>query len=199
MNQCFRTLALAAAALLAGCSAQPGAPEKPSPPLAGARLGGPLDLVDQDGRRVSERDFAGQYRVIYFGYTYCPDVCPTDLQKVAGALKLLERDAPALARRVTPIFVTVDPERDRPAQVKQFVRAFHPRIVGLTGTPAEIAKVEKDFAIFAQKQPGTSPGSYLMEHSTAVYLFDPAGKPLAVLPNDKGPEEIAVDIKRWAA
>lgn len=196
MNQCFRTLALAAAAL-AACSAQP--PAKPTPPLAGARLGGPLNLVNQDGRPVSERDFAGQYRVIYFGYTYCPDVCPTDLQKVAGALKLLERDAPALAKRVTPIFVTVDPERDRPAQVKQFVRAFHPRIVGLTGTPDQIAKVEKEFAIFAQKQPGATPGSYLMEHSTAVYLFDPAGKPLAVLPNDKGPEEIAADIKRWAA
>ena len=195
MNQCFRTLALAAAATLAACSAQQ------TPPLAGARLGGPLDLVNQDGRRLSERDFAGQYRVIYFGYTYCPDVCPTDLQKVAGALKLLERDSPALAKRVTPIFVTVDPERDGPAQVKQFVRAFHPRIVGLTGTPDQIAKVEKDFAIYARKQPGSTPGSYLMDHSTAIYLFDPAGKPLAILPNEQGkdPADIAAEIKRWAA
>lgn len=195
MNQPFRTLPLFAAALLAACSA--GGRE--APPLAGARLGGPLNLVDQDGKRVSERDFAGQYRVIYFGYSYCPDVCPTDLQKVASAMKLLEAQAPALAKRVTPIFVTVDPERDRPAQVKQFVRNFHPRLVGLTGTPAEIAKVEKDFAIYARKQPGSTPGSYLMDHSTAVYLFDPQGKPLAILPSDQGPAAMATEIEHWAA
>lgn len=196
MNQPFRIAACAALVMIGACA--PGGPTREAPPLAGAAIGGPFTLTDQNGKRVSERDFAGQYRIIYFGYGFCPDVCPTDLQKIGAALRLIERQDARLAARLTPIFITVDPERDRPAQLKQFVRNFHPRLVGLTGTPAEIAAVEKAFAIYARKQPGTTPGSYLMDHSTQVYLFDPAGKPLALLPNDQGPEAIAAEIRRWA-
>ncbi|KQN21601.1 MULTISPECIES: SCO family protein [unclassified Sphingomonas] len=195
-----RRPALLAALALAACS--PSAPDTSAapatPPLAGARIGGPFTLVDQDGQQVSDRLFAGQYRIMYFGYTFCPDVCPTDMQTIGGAMKLLEASDPALAARIVPIFVTVDPTRDTPAVVKQFVTAFHPRIVGLTGSPASIETVKKEFAIFSAKGDAAPGGGYLVNHSRQAYLMDPDGKPLALLPQDKGPQALADDIKRWA-
>ncbi len=195
-----RRPALLAALALAACS--PSAPDTSAapatPPLVGARIGGPFTLVDQDGQQVSDRRFAGQYRIMYFGYTFCPDVCPTDMQTIGGAMKLLEASDPALAARVVPIFVTVDPTRDTPAVVKQFVTAFHPRIVGLTGSPAAIETVKKEFAIFSAKGDAAPGGGYLVNHSRQAYLMDPDGKPLALLPQDKGPQALADDIKRWA-
>lgn len=195
-----RRPALLAALALAACS--PSAPDtsaaRATPPLAGARIGGPFTLVDQDGQQVSDRRFAGQYRIMYFGYTFCPDVCPTDMQTIGGAMKLLEASDPALAARIVPIFVTVDPTRDTPAVVKQFVTAFHPRIVGLTGSPAAIETVKKEFAIFSAKGDAAPGGGYLVNHSRQAYLMDPDGKPLALLPQDKGPQALADDIKRWA-
>ncbi|WP_031440915.1 SCO family protein, partial [Sphingomonas sp. FUKUSWIS1] len=137
-------------------------------------------------------------RIMYFGYTFCPDVCPTDMQTIGGAMKLLEASDPALAARLVPIFVTVDPTRDTPAVVKQFVTAFHPRIVGLTGSPAAIETVKKEFAIFSAKGDAAPGGGYLVNHSRQAYLMDPDGKPLALLPQDKGPQALADDIKRWA-
>jgi len=195
-----RRPALLAALALAACS--PSAPDTgaapATPPLAGARIGGPFTLVDQDGQQVSDRRFAGKYRIMYFGYTFCPDVCPTDMQTIGGAVKLLEASDPALAARIVPIFVTVDPTRDTPAVVKQFVTAFHPRIVGLTGSPAAIETVKKEFAIFSAKGDAAPGGGYLVNHSRQAYLMDPDGKPLALLPQDKGPQALADDIKRWA-
>ncbi|MES3091269.1 SCO family protein [Sphingomonas aerolata] len=195
-----RRPALLAALALAACS--PSAPDTraapATPPLAGARIGGPFTLVDQDGQQVSDRRFAGKYRIMYFGYTFCPDVCPTDMQTIGGAMKLLEASDPALAARIVPIFVTVDPTRDTPAVVKQFVTAFHPRIVGLTGSPASIETVKKEFAIFSAKGDAAPGGGYLVNHSRQAYLMDPDGKPLALLPQDKGPQALADDIKRWA-
>ncbi len=195
-----RRPALLAALALAACS--PSAPDTSAapvtPPLAGARIGGPFTLVDQDGQQVSDRRFAGKYRIMYFGYTFCPDVCPTDMQTIGGAMKLLEASDPALAARIVPIFVTVDPTRDTPAVVKQFVTAFHPRIVGLTGSPAAIETVKKEFAIFSAKGDAAPGGGYLVNHSRQAYLMDPDGKPLALLPQDKGPQALADDIKRWA-
>lgn len=183
------------AAALCSCSSQP-APTA-APPLAGARIGGPFSLIDQNGRGVSDRDFAGRYRIMYFGYTYCPDVCPTDAQNIGAGLRLLERSNPSLAARVVPIFVTVDPARDTPAVLKQFVTAFHPRMVGLTGTPQEIARVAKDYGVFFARGNGTKDG-YLMEHSRQIYLMDPAGKPLALLP-ETPPQALADEIAKWAS
>jgi len=176
-------LMLAPAALLAATLSSCSSPSTPpaQPPLAGARIGGPFTLVDQNGRTVTNRDFAGSYRIMYFGYTFCPDVCPTDAQNIGAGLRLLEQRDPALARRVVPIFISVDPARDTPAVLKQFVAAFHPRMVGLTGTPTEIARVAKEYGIFFARGKGTKDG-YLMEHSRQIYLMDPAGKPLALLP-----------------
>ena len=129
MYRLFPALALALALPLGGCG---GSATSSEPPLAGARIGGPFALTDQDGKTVRDTDFAGRYRIVYFGYTYCPDVCPTDMAKIGQAMHQLDKQAPRTAAKVVPIFITVDPERDTPAAIKQFVANFHPRIVGLT-------------------------------------------------------------------
>lgn len=192
MRRSAVTLALLLAGPLGACAQEPAG----DPPLAGARIGGAFSLTDQDGRTVTDRDFAGKYRIAYFGYTFCPDVCPTDVQNIAAALKLLERDDAALAQRIVPIFITVDPARDTPAALKRFVSAFHPRLVGLTGTPEQIAKVAKEFGIYYARGAGTADG-YLMDHSRQIYLFDPDGRPLALLPEGP-PDAIAKEVRRWA-
>src|SRR3954462_13493976 len=119
MYRMLPAVALFCALPLAGCG---GAKEEP--PLAGARIGGPFALTDQDGKAVRDTDFAGKYRIVYFGYTYCPDVCPTDMAKIGQAMKILDKQAPGTAAKVVPIFITVDPERDTPAVLKQFVANF---------------------------------------------------------------------------
>jgi protein SCO1 len=184
---------LAPLALIACSPAQ--APSRP--PLEGAKIGGSFTLTDQDGKPFSDRVLAGKYRIMYFGYTFCPDVCPVDVQNIAAGLKLVEKQDPALGERIVPVFVTIDPARDTPAALKQFVSAFHPRMVGLTGTPDAIAKVAKTFAIFYQKGEGTA-GGYLMNHSRQAYLMSPEGKPLALLPQEGPPQAIADEITRWA-
>jgi protein SCO1/2 len=131
---------------------------------------------------------------MYFGYTFCPDVCPTDVQAIGAAMKLLE---PGLAAKVVPIFVTVDPTRDTPAVLKAFVSAFDPRLVGLTGTPAQIAAVKKEFAIFSAKGADSPGGGYLVNHSRQTYLMGPDGKPIALLPQEQGPQAVAEEIRRW--
>jgi protein SCO1/2 len=195
MNPRFlaRIAPLAPLALLACSPTQ--APSRP--PLEGARIGAPFTLTDQDNRSFSDARLAGKYRIIYFGYTFCPDVCPADVQNIAAGLKLVEKSDPALGARIVPVFVTIDPARDTPAVLKQFVSAFHPRMVGLTGTPGSIAKVAKDFAIYYQRGEGTA-GGYLMNHSRQAYLMSPDGKPLALLPQEGPPQAIADEITRWA-
>lgn len=185
-----------AALALAGCGSSK--PEPPArPPLAGSRIGGPFTLVDQDGRTVSDRQFAGRYRIMYFGYTFCPDVCPNDMQNVGAGLRLLEKSDPALAAKIVPIFVTVDPARDTPAVLKQFVSAFHPRMIGLTGSEAALAPVEKEFAVYHAKGDPAPGGGYLVNHTRQTYLMDPAGKPLALIPADQNPQAVADELKRW--
>lgn len=177
---------------------QPGGTAREAPPLAGAKIGGPFTLVNQDGRPVTERTFAGKYRIMYFGYTFCPDVCPTDAAAIGKGLAMLDTSDPALASRIVPIFVSVDPERDTPAVLKGFVAAFHPRMVGLTGTADQVAAVSKAYGVFAGKGDAQPGGGYLVNHSRTTYLMDPDGRPLALLPSDKGPQAVADEIKRWA-
>ena len=128
--------ALPILALSACNSSQPPA----KPPLEGARIGGAFTLTDQNGKTVTERAFAGKYRIMYFGYTFCPDVCPTDVQAIGAAVKKLETSDPVLAAKIVPVFVTVDPARDTPAVLKQFVGNFHPRMIGLTGSAPACAR-----------------------------------------------------------
>ncbi|HEX7693715.1 MAG TPA: SCO family protein [Sphingomonas sp.] len=178
---------------LTACSnAGPG-----DPPLAGAKIGGPFALTDQDGKPFADTALAGKYRIMYFGYTYCPDVCPTTAQTIGAAMRLLDRNDPAVSAKVVPVFVTVDPERDTPPVLKQFVSAFYPRFIGLTGSPAAIDKVRTEYGVFASKGKTTPNGGYLVEHSNAAYLMDGDGKPLTLLPTEQGAQAVADEIKRW--
>jgi protein SCO1 len=188
---------LAAAVFLATLSACNAGTAQPEPPLAGATIGGPFTLTDQTGAQRSERDFAGKYRIVYFGYTFCPDVCPVDVANIAAGLKAFEAKDPARGRQVVPIFITADPARDTPAALKAFVANFHPRLVGLTGSTAAIDAAAKAHAVYIKRgapQPG---GGYLVDHSRAAYLMDPEGKPLALLPADKGAAEVAAELAKW--
>ena len=193
MYRMFPALALLCAVPLAGC----GAVKPEEPPLAGARIGGPFTLVDQNGRTARDSDFAGRYRIVYFGYTYCPDVCPTDMAKIGQAMKILDKEAPRVAAKVVPIFITVDPERDTPAAIKQFVANFHPGIVGLTGSPQAIAAVAKSYAVYFKKQPPGPGGGYMVDHLAVAFLMGPDGKPIASLPIDKDGQAIAGQVKHW--
>jgi protein SCO1/2 len=132
-----------------------------------AAVGGPFTLVDQTGRTVTEADYAGKLKLIFFGYTYCPDICPTQLQTVAETMDALGSDA----AQVQPIFITIDPERDTPAQLAAYVKLFHPALVGLTGTPEQIAKVAKEYRVYFARVEQGAPGEYLMDHGTYVYLM----------------------------
>lgn len=189
----FRLCAMLAALLLAACS--PSADE--APPLAGAAIGGPFILTNQEGRQVSDKDFEGKYRLIYFGFTYCPDVCPVDLQLIGQALRKLEKSDPGLAAKVQPVFISVDPERDTPPVLKQFVTAFHPRLIGLTGTPAQIADVAKRYGVYYSKQDGAGAKDYMVDHSRVALLFGPKGEPIAIVPHDKGVDGVAAELERW--
>lgn len=186
----FTALVLAA---LSACSLGGGSSNSAQDaPLAGARIGAAFTLTDQDGKRVTWDSFKGKYRLVYFGYTFCPDVCPVDLQKIAQAFAKFEKASPALAAKVQPIFITVDPERDTVPVIKNYVSAFHPRLIGLTGTPQEIAKVTKDFAVIYGKE-GTAK-DYLVSHSRTPYLFGPEGNPIALIPVGENAEGTADPI-----
>lgn len=197
MNECAAPrlsslLALLAALLLGACGAGSG-----EPPLKGASMGGPFTLTDHRGQRVSDRDFAGRYRLVYFGFTYCPDVCPIDLQTIGAGLRAFERDAPGRAARVVPIFVTVDPARDTPDVLARYVAAFHPRLVGLTGSEREIADVARRFAVYFRRgEPGPD-GAYLVDHLRVAVLYGPEGEPIAIVPHDQGPAGVAGELDRW--
>jgi protein SCO1 len=188
----LRHLALAGALGLAACG---GATAEP--PLAGAKIGGPIRLTDGNGQPFTERNLAGKWRVMYFGYTFCPDVCPTDVAAIGAGLKKVEAADPATGAKVVPVFVTVDPERDTPAVVRQFVAAFHPRMVGLTGTPQQVAAAAKAYAVWYQRGETSPGGGYLMDHGRQAYLMDPDGKPVALVPADKGADAVAETLEQW--
>jgi protein SCO1/2 len=189
-------LIAAAALALAGCS---GAAPAAEPPLAGADIGGDFALTASDGRTVRWGDFAGKYRVVYFGYAFCPDICPTDMQRVAQGLKVLKASDPAKAARIQPLFITIDPERDTQKVVGEFAAAFSPDIIGLTGTPEQIAAAAKAFRVFYAKGEAVAGGGYLVDHSNIVYLFGPDGEPLATLPVDQGADAVAAELDRWVS
>lgn len=196
-----RHFVLAPALFLAACQApsanSPTGPSSDGVDLRGAAIGGPFELVDKTGKTVRWSDFAGKYRIVYFGYAYCPDVCPTDVQRFSQGFKIFARANPELAKRVQPIFITVDPERDTPEKVGEFAAAFMPELIGLTGTPTQVEAAKSAFKVFSSKgaeQPG---GGYLVNHTNITYLFDREGKPLGTLPTDRGPQAVAAELSRW--
>jgi len=154
-------------------------------------VGGPFVLQDGNGKQVTDRDFRGKYMLVYFGYTFCPDVCPTTLNEVSEALDHLG----AKADRLQPIFITVDPKRDTPAVVKQYVAAFTPKLLGLTGTADEIAKVANEYRVYyAEHRTGPGPNDYTMDHSSVLYLMGPDGRFIAPIRTDETGPEIAADL-----
>jgi protein SCO1/2 len=189
----FAILAGLLALFLTACS--PAATE--APPLQGASIGGPFTLTDQDGRQVRDSDFHGKYRLVYFGFSYCPDVCPVDLQSIGQALRQLEKSDPAIAAKIQPIFISVDPARDTPAVLKQFVGAFHPRLIGLTGTPEQIAEMAKRHGVYYARQGDPAAKEYMVDHSRIALLFGPTGEPISIVPHEKGAEAIAAELKHW--
>ncbi len=155
-------------------------------------IGGPFAMTDHRGRPVTDADFRGKYLLIYFGYTYCPDVCPTELGVMARALDLL---GPA-ADKVQPLFVTVDPERDTAAHLSDYVGLFHPRLVGLTGTAEQVRGIARAYRVYYAKAPQKDgkPEDYLMDHSSFLYLMGPDGGFIGVYPAGTASERIAQDL-----
>jgi len=193
-------LGLAAAALIAVAgwagylAFMPPAPERAAETGAGVAIGGPFTLVDQTGRTVHDTDYRGRMMLISFGYTTCPDVCPTTLASISRALDQLGADA----ERVQPLFITIDPERDTPEALAAYVPHFHPSLIGLTGTPAQIAAVAKAYKVYYAKAGGAAAGEdYLMDHSTIVYLMGPDGRLLTYLPNATDPDALAARIREY--
>jgi protein SCO1/2 len=160
---------------------------------AQASLGGPFALVDDNGRQVTDQTFRGKWMMVFFGYTHCPDVCPTTLSDIAQALDQLG----PLASQIQPLFVTVDPERDDPATMRDYTQAFGTRILGLTGSPAQIAAIAKAYHVYYAKHPeGTG---YSMDHSAIVYVMRPDGTPAGFLTPDIGASAIADKLKAIVA
>lgn len=161
-----------------------------------ALVGGPFTLTDQTGKTVTDADFRGEYMLIYFGFTFCPDVCPTELQAMSGALQQLG----AKAGKVRPIFVTIDPERDTPEVLAGYVKQFDPRLIGLTGTPEEIAAIAKAYRVYYEKvveEGATAADDYTMDHSSVAYLMGPDGKFLTFFPPGASPEQMAEKIASY--
>ena len=160
----------------------------------GPQIGGPFTLVNGNGNRVTDQQFRGKFMLVYFGYTFCPDVCPTTLSAVGDAMDKLG----AKANKVQPLFITVDPRRDTPEVVKQYAAAFSPRLIGLTGTPDEIAKVAKEYRVYyAEHRTGPGPNDYSMDHSSVLYLMGPNGQFVAPIRADASGDQMAAQIEKY--
>ncbi len=137
-----------------------------------ALVGGPFTLTDQTGKRVTEKDFLGRHMLVFFGFTYCPDICPTELQVMTAALDMMGPEG----EKIQPVFITIDPERDTPEVMKAYVENFGPRLMGLTGSPDEIAAVARAYRVYYAKAGKTGTDEYTMDHSSIVYLMGPDGR-----------------------
>ncbi len=153
----------------------------------GITVGGPFSLVDDTGKPVTDATYHGRWMLVYFGYTFCPDVCPTELQTIAGAL---DKIGP-LAKNVAPLFITVDPERDTQTVLAQYVKLFDDRIVGLTGTPAQIAAAAKAYRVYYAKTTPKDSSTYLMDHSSFMYLMGPDGRLRTLFPQGLSADKLA--------
>ena len=153
----------------------------------GITLGGAFSLTRQDGVAVTERDYAGRWLLIYFGFTYCPDVCPTELGRMADVLDAM---GPA-GERVTPMLISIDPERDTPAQLADYVSRFHPRMQGLTGTAEQVAEVARRYRVFYSRVQRPDMSAYLMDHSSFIYLVGPDGRVRLLFRPDTAVEDMA--------
>jgi protein SCO1/2 len=188
-------LGIAALALLAGCDRIAGVGPKPAfhfTDITGAEFARRLELPDVDGKQRSLADWKGKAVVVFFGYTQCPDVCPTTMAELAQIRQLLGADAD----RLQTVFVTIDPERDTPEILKAYVANFGPGVTALRGTAEQTAAAAKEFKVFYAKAPGKTPGSYTMDHSAASFVFDPTGRVRLFVPYGGDPKVLAADLRQ---
>lgn len=163
-----------------------GSPRSPT-----VRIGGPFTLVDSTGKTVTDQTFRGRWMLLYFGYTYCPDVCPTELQTIASALDQLG----PVANQIAPIFISIDPERDTPDALASYVKLFSPNLIGLTGTKQQIADVARAYRVYYAKTTKTSESAYLMDHSSLVYLMGPQGNFVALFNPQTSVDDMASELR----
>ena len=160
-----------------------------------ADVGGPFRLTGADGKPVSDTDFRGRYMLIYFGYSFCPDVCPTTLAVMAQALDKMGSDA----SRIVPVFISIDPERDTPNVLGEYMKAFGPRFIGLTGSNEQISRVEKAYRVYAVKKPldpANPQRGYGMDHSSVIYLMGPDGRMISFYDEAISPDDLAKDLRK---
>ncbi|SEO14254.1 SCO family protein [Bradyrhizobium sp. OK095] len=157
-----------------------------------AAIGGPFQLTDQHGKAVTDKNLKGKPTLIFFGYTHCPDVCPTSLFEISEVLRAMGKDAD----KVNAVFISVDPERDTTATMKDYLSSFDPHLEGLSGDPAETAKVITSYRVYAKKVP-TKDGDYTMDHTALIYLMDRDGRFVSPFNLKRTPEEAAADLKRY--
>jgi protein SCO1/2 len=196
-----RFAVLVPALLLGACEKQggdanqmilsPAASQFKNTDLTGLDYAKDFQLADHNGKMRSLADFKGKAVVVFFGYTQCPDVCPTTMAEMANVMKELG----PLADKVQVLFITVDPERDTPEILSKYVPAFDPRFLGLIGDKASLDKVVKEFKVFYQKVPGKEPGSYTMDHTAGSYVFDPQGRIRLFIRHGQGAEPIVHDLR----
>lgn len=184
----LRAIVLCLAVTLTGCEG--GQPVFRATDITGAEFGRQFTLADHNGQQRSLADFAGKVVVVFFGFTHCPDVCPTTLAELAAAVKKLGADGD----KVQVLLVTVDPARDTAAVLAQYVSAFDPRFLGLRGSPEETAAVAREFKVIFQKVEGKQPENYTMDHSAGTYIFDTRGRIRLYVGYGQGPEVFAHDI-----
>jgi len=159
------------------------------------QIGGPFTLTDGHGKTVTDRDFRGRYMLIYFGYTHCPDACPTTLGDMASALDKMPE---AARKKVVPVFITVDPARDTPDVIGDYAEAFGPEFVGLTGDEGAVAQVTREYHVYAQKHK-LAHGDYAMDHSSIMYVMGPDGQYVGVICDGSKPAEIAEQLLAFGA
>ena len=193
----FVLLALAASSLLAACDKTAGTASAPAGgfravDISGAEYARQFSLQDPDGKTRTLADFKGKVTVVFFGYTQCPDVCPTTMAELAQVKKSLGADG----ERIQGVFVTIDPERDTPEVLKAYMGSFDPSFLGLyAGSPDELAALAKDFKVFYKKVEGSTPGSYTMDHTASSYLYDPQGRLRLFSRYGSKPEDVAADVR----
>lgn len=159
--------------------------------IVASNFGGPFTLTTHEGKQVTEKDFEGQYRLIYFGFTYCPAICPTELQRISTILNTL---GPA-GETIQPLFITVDPERDTIEQMQSYVGLFHPRLVGLTGTIEQIAQIKKGYKVYSQKVESAEMTDYTVDHSSFIYFMGADNSLIKLFKADDKIEDMIAQIK----
>jgi len=195
MNSTARPLVIAtafAASLVVGLLAMFWLMGGASKVVQPAAIGGPFQLTDQHGRTVTDKSLKGKPTLIFFGYTHCPDVCPTSLFEMSEVLRALGKDAD----KVNAYFVSVDPERDTQAVMKDYLASFDPHLEGLSGDPADVAKVLTSYRVYAKKVPAKD-GDYTMDHTALIYLMDRNGQFVSPFNLKRSPEEAATDLRRY--